>query len=80
MQRVLFVGLTSDMDVCAYFEKDCLKTVCISKNGITLNLNSDEWQEIQDTMKGKNFALVSSKMDGYVPEMTLLKNKDKYKQ
>lgn len=68
------------MDVCAYFEKDCLKTVCISKNGITLNLNSDEWQEIQDTMKGKKFSLVSSKMDGYIPEMTLLKNKDKYEQ
>lgn len=66
------------MDVCAYFEKESLKTVHISKNGITLSLDSDEWQEIQDTMKGKKFCLISSKMDGYTPEMTLLKNKNKY--
>ena len=66
------------MDVCVYIEKENLKTVMISKDGVTVNLSAEEWQEVQDTIKGNKFAIISSDMDGYVPEFTLLKNKERY--
>lgn len=68
-----------DMDIYAVYKGTELETVFIQKADVKLSLTAKEWVEIQKTMQGKKYKVsVGDINKNYIPELTILKNKNKY--